>query len=267
MNNMVFGKYLPYDSIIHKLDPRAKILCMMLMLVSIFIPSGWYGYLFLAIVIAIVIKMSKVPFKIIAKTFKPMLFMLTFLLIINVLTKKDGITLLTIGTFELHLGAIIDTLYIAVRLILMIMITTTLTATTKPLELTLGLEYLLKPFGRIGLPYHEISMMISIALRFIPTIIEEAMRIMNAQKSRGVDFEEGKLKEKIGAILSLIVPLFSTAFIRADDLALAMEARGYVPGAERTRYKVLKYVLRDYMLFLGSFICIGINVLIAIIIK
>lgn len=267
MNTIVFGKYLPYDSIIHKLDPRAKILCMMLMLVCIFIPSGWYGYLFLALVITLVIKLSKVPPKIIIKTFKPMLFMLFFLLVINVLTNKKGDVWLAIGTFTICSAAIIDTLYIAVRLILMIMITTTLTATTKPLELTLGLEYLLRPFGKIGLPYHEISMMISIALRFIPTIIEEAMRIMNAQKSRGVDFDEGKMREKIGAILSLIVPLFSTAFIRADDLALAMEARGYVPGAKRTRYKILKYETRDYMLFVCSILCVAINTAIAILVK
>ena len=146
----------------------------------------------------------------------------------------------------------------------MIMITTVLTVTTKPLDLTLGIEYLLKPFKKIGVPSHEIAMMISIALRFIPTIIEETMRIMNSQKSRGVDFEEGKLKEKIMAIVSLIVPLFSVAFQRADDLANAMEARGYNPSGTRTRYKQLKYEMRDVILIAGAIIILVMMIMLAI---
>ena len=144
------------------------------------------------------------------------------------------------------------------------MITTVLTVTTKPLDLTLGIEYLLKPFKKIGVPSHEIAMMISIALRFIPTIIEETMRIMNSQKSRGVDFEEGKLKEKIMAIVSLIVPLFSVAFQRADDLANAMEARGYNPSGTRTRYKQLKYEMRDVILIAGAIIILVMMIMLAI---
>ena len=149
-------------------------------------------------------------------------------------------------------GAIAQTLYIVVRLALMIMITTILTATTKPLELTLGIEDLLKPFQVIHVPAHEIAMMISIALRFIPTLIEETQRIMKAQASRGVDMEEGSLMEKVKAILSLIVPLFVSAFQRAEDLAYAMEARGYIPNRMRTRYKQLKMEGRDYVLLSAS---------------
>jgi energy-coupling factor transport system permease protein len=145
-----------------------------------------------------------------------------------------------------------QTLYIVVRLLLMIMITTCLTATTKPLDMTLGIEDLLQPFEKIGVPSHEIAMLISIALRFIPDLIDETGRIMKAQESRGVDLKEGKLMEKIMAILSLIVPLFVSAFQRAEDLANAMEARGYAPGEKRTRYKVLKMHLRDYLLLAGS---------------
>ena len=136
----------------------------------------------------------------------------------------------------------------------MIMITTCLTATTKPLEMTLGIEDLLKPFHKIGVPSHEIAMLISIALRFIPDLIDETQRIMKAQESRGVDLKEGKFKEKIMAILSLIVPLFVSAFQRAEDLANAMEARGYVPGEDRTRYKVLKMHSRDYILLICAFL-------------
>ncbi len=266
MNNIVFGKYIPLDTPIHRLDPRAKILAMLIALVAIFIPAGWYGYGIIAVVILFVIYLSKIKLKVIFKAFKPMIFMMCFLLIINVLSVKEGALLLDLGFLEIYSKAIIDTLYIIVRLLLMIMITTILTMTTKPLDLTLGIEYLLTPFKKIGVPAHEIAMIISIALRFIPTIIEETMRIMNSQKSRGVDFEEGKLKEKISAIISLIVPLFSVSLLRADELANAMEARGYVPQAPRTRYRRLKYERRDLILVIGAFLLLALMITLAIVI-
>ena len=208
MGNFVLGKYLPYDSVIHKMDPRAKIMAMLLVLISIFIPAGYLGYVVLGTVIVATVLMAKLSLKFVWISMKPMLFMLCFLLVINALTIKTGTALFTIGSFVIYEGALFQTVYIAVRLMLMIMVTTCLTATTKPLDLTLGIEDLLKPFKKIGVPAHEIAMMISIALRFIPTLIEETERIMKAQASRGVDLQEGKLKEKIMAILSLIVPLF-----------------------------------------------------------
>ena len=266
MNNIVFGKYIPLDTPIHRLDPRAKILAMLIALVAIFIPAGWYGYGIIAVVILFVIYLSKIKLKVIFKAFKPMIFMMCFLLVINVLSVKEGALLLDLGFLEIYSKAIIDTLYIIVRLLLMIMITTILTMTTKPLALTLGIEYLLTPFKKIGVPAHEIAMIISIALRFIPTIIEETMRIMNSQKSRGVDFEEGKLKEKISAIISLIVPLFSVSLLRADELANAMEARGYVPQAPRTRYRRLKYERRDLILVIGAFLLLALMITLAIVI-
>ena len=266
MNNIVFGKYIPLDTPIHRLDPRAKILAMLIALVAIFIPAGWYGYGIIAVVILFVIYLSKIKLKVIFKAFKPMIFMMCFLLVINVLSVKEGTLLLDLGFLEIYSKAIIDTLYIIVRLLLMIMITTILTMTTKPLDLTLGIEYLLTPFKKIGVPAHEIAMIISIALRFIPTIIEETMRIMNSQKSRGVDFEEGKLKEKISAIISLIVPLFSVSLLRADELANAMEARGYVPQAPRTRYRRLKYERRDFILVIGAFLLLALMITLAIVI-
>lgn len=266
MNNIVFGKYIPLDTPIHRLDPRAKILAMLIALVAIFIPAGWYGYGIIAVVILFVIYLSKIKLKVIFKAFKPMIFMMCFLLVINVLSVKEGTLLLDLGFLEIYSKAIIDTLYIIVRLLLMIMITTILTMTTKPLDLTLGIEYLLTPFKKIGVPAHEIAMIISIALRFIPTIIEETVRIMNSQKSRGVDFEEGKLKEKISAIISLIVPLFSVSLLRADELANAMEARGYVPQAPRTRYRRLKYERRDLILVIGAFLLLALMITLAIVI-
>lgn len=258
MNNLVFGKYLPLDTPIHHLDPRTKLLAVFLLLISIFVPNSWYAYGFLFIFLLVIVLLSGLKPKLLIKSFKPMLFMMVFLLAVNCLTVKSGDVLITLGSFEIYSDAVFNTLFIVVRLFLMIMTTSCLTATTKPLDLTLGLESMFKPLKKIGFPAHEVAMMISIALRFIPTIIEETMRIMDSQKSRGVDFDEGKLKEKIRAILSLIVPLFSVAFQRAYELADAMEARGYIPGKERTRYRVLRYTASDYICML---VCLMITVL------
>lgn len=260
MNNLVLGKYIPLDSIIHRLDPRSKLVALILMIVAIFVPKSWYVFLLIGIILIIEILLAKLNFKYVISSVKPMIFMMIFLLIINVLTLKTGDLLIQLGPVEIYSDAIFNTLFVVVRLLLMIMLTTTLTATTKPLDLTLGIERLLKPLQIIHFPTHEIAMMISIALRFIPTIIEETMRIMNAQKSRGVDFENGKLSEKIAAILSLIIPLFSVAFERAYELADAMEARGYVPGAERTRYHVLSFAARDYIYLFLNFVVMALSI-------
>lgn len=248
MNNIALGKYLPLNSIIHQMDPRAKMGAMLLMMVAIFIPAGYIGYLIIGAVVVATALLAKLKISFLWRAMKPMLFMLVFLLIINLLVIKEGEAFLTIFGISFYSEAIFQTLYIVIRLALMIMITTILTATTKPLELTLGIEDLLKPFQVLHVPAHEIAMMISIALRFIPTLIEETQRIMKAQASRGVDMDEGSLMEKVKAILSLIVPLFVSSFQRAEDLAYAMEARGYIPNRTRTRYKQLKMQGIDYVL-------------------
>ena len=251
MDNIALGRYLPLDSWMHRIDPRFKIVGMLLMLVSIFIPSGWVGYGLLVVVVIIALAISKIPLNYIVKSFKPMLFMMTFLLVINILVIRTGRVLIDLGWFKVYSNALSQTAYIGIRLLLMIIVTTILTATTKPLDMTLGIEDLLKPLKRFGVPAHEIAMMISIALRFIPTLIDETTRIMKAQSSRGVDFQESSIKERVMGILSLIVPLFVSAFQRAEDLADAMEARGYSPGRPRTRYKQLKIMPHDYV-FLTS---------------
>ncbi len=265
MNNVALGQYMPLDSVVHKMDPRSKIMIMLFLMVAIFIPAGVLGYVIIGIFILLSLYLSKLNIKYALRTMKPMLWMMAFLLVINLLVIKTGTPLFSIKGFIIYSDAVNQTLYIVVRLMLMVIITTVLTATTKPLDLTLGIEKLLKPFEKIGVPAHIIAMMISIALRFIPTLIEETQRIMNAQASRGVDLENGSIKEKIMAILSLIVPLFVSAFDRADQLANAMEARGYDPSRKRTRYKVLKMQTIDYASMLLSVVvlcaCIGIWVL------
>lgn len=248
MKNFALGRYVPLDTPIHKLDPRAKIMAMLILLIGIFIPAGFIGYAVIALVACSGILIAGLSVNFIWRSMKPMLIMLIFLSIINTFVIKTGTLLFTFWIFTVYSGAVMQTAYIVVRLMLMIMITTLLTATTKPLEMTLGIEELLKPFEKFKVPAHEIAMMISIALRFIPTLIEETERIMRAQQSRGVDLQEGKLKEKIMAVLSLIVPLFVSAFQRAEDLANAMEARGYNPGWPRTRYKKLRMTGKDWAL-------------------
>ena len=260
MNNLVFGKYIPVDSVIHRLDPRAKLIALFIIIFAIFIPHNWYVYGIIALAIIVALILTKIGIKMILQSFKPMVFMMLFLFVVNVLTIKTGDVLFTIGKVEIYYDAVFNTLYTIVRLLLMICVTTLLTATTKPLDLTLGIEWLLKPFELVKLPTHEIAMMVSIALRFIPTIIEETQRIMNAQKSRGVDFENGSLSQKIVSILSLIVPLFSVAFERAYELADAMEARAYVPGAKRTRYHVLKFRFIDFVYILICLLILAISI-------
>lgn len=257
MNNIALGRYIPLNSPIHHLDPRTKIIGLIFMMIAIFIPAGWYGYLLIGAAVLLLTLLAKLKLTFLWRSMKPMLFMLVFLLFINLLIVREGEVWFTIGSFAIYSEAVFQTLYIVVRLMLMIVLTTVLTATTKPLELTLGIEDLLTPLKVIHVPAHEIAMMISIALRFIPTLIEETQRIMKAQASRGVDLEEGSLKEKVMAILSLIVPLFVSAFQHADDLANAMEARGYVPDQTRTRYKQLIMRGADYLTLGVSVLLVG----------
>lgn len=246
MNNIALGRYIPMNSIANRMDPRAKIGILLIIMIAIFIPAGFWGYLPIAAFVVLALWASKLKLSFAMRSVKPMLFMMVFLLVINIFVMKTGTLLFKMGWFTIYSDALVQTAYIVIRLTLMIILTTILTATTKPLELTLGIEKLLKPFDAIGLPSHIIAMMISIALRFIPTLIEETNRIMNAQASRGVDLQNGTLKEKIKAVLSLIVPLFVSAFDRADQLANAMEARGYDPNRPRTRYQTLHMGSADY---------------------
>ena len=264
MKNFTLGRYMPIDSIMHTLDPRAKIVSMFLLMIAIFIPAGFVGYITIGLVIVLAIYASKLSLRFMWNALKPIYFMLTFLLIINILVVKSGDPLFTVFGFTIYTNAIMQTLYIAIRLIYMILITTLLTATTKPMDMTTGLEDLMVPLKKLHVPAHEIAMIISIALRFIPTLIEETQRIIKAQSSRGVDLQEGKLMEKIMAVLSFIVALFVSAYQRAEDLANGMEARGDIPDRKRTRYKQLHIHFRDVCVLLLWAIVIAISIRIAI---
>lgn len=260
--NMTIGRYLPLDSWMHKRDPRIKLVSMILLIIAVFVDIGFIGYGIIGAFLILALFVSKVSFKMILSSMRAMLFMMVFLLIINIFVIKTGNLWFSIGFIDVYEGAISQTLYIFVRLLIMISITTILTVSTKPMDLTIAIEDLLAPLKVFKVPSHEIAMIISIALRFIPTLIDEANRIMKAQASRGVDFDEGSLKEKIMSILALIIPLFASSFQRAEELADAMEARGYVPGDNRTRYRVFKINAQDFVL-LG----ISLSILIGFIIK
>lgn len=265
MKNLSLGRYIPNNTFIHRLDPRTKIIAMILMLVIVFMEIGFLGYFIFGIFLLILLKISKVSLKTLLRLIKNMWIMFLFLFIINIISFQRGTLIWDLGFFKLYDSGIYQTLYIIIRLVIMLSITTILTSSTKPLDMTYGLEYLMTPLKVIKFPTHEIAMIISIALRFIPTLLDETERIMKAQASRGSILSEGKLKDKIPAIISLIIPLFFSAFKRSDELADAMEARGYDPSSKRTRYRLLKFGGNDFaaftliLLLTAGFVYLSIN--------
>jgi energy-coupling factor transport system permease protein len=252
MKGLTLGRYAPFNSFVHRLDPRSKLLILVLMMVAVF-----YGYSsqvmtfvmggILLLLILVILLISRISIRQLFSSLRALWIMIIILLLINVLVPPIGASKVafSIGSFNIFWESILQSAKIILRLVMMISLTLILTATTKPLDLTYALEWYMYPLKLIKFPTHEIAMTISIALRFIPTLLDETMRIMNAQASRGVDFEHGKIKEKIKAILSLIVPLFMSAFQRSEELANAMEARGYNPRAKRTRYRNLHWGVGD----------------------
>lgn len=260
--NITIGRYLPLNSWMHKRDPRIKLISMIILIIAVFIDIGFLGYAIIGAFLILALLVSKVSIKMILKSMRAMLFMMVFLFLINIFVVKTGDVWVNLGFLTIYEGAVLQTLYIFVRLLIMVSITTILTVSTKPMDLTMAIEDLLAPLKVFKVPSHEIAMIISIALRFIPTLIDEANRIMKAQASRGVDFEEGTIKEKISSILALIIPLFASSFQRAEELADAMEARGYVPGEERTRYRIFKINGQDILL-----LTLSITILVSFILK
>lgn len=264
ISNISFGRYLPYNSIIHRLDPRFKLLSLILIISSIFITTGFTGYMVLAVIILTLFFLSKLKLNLLWRLFKHILFIFIILLIFNFFfivkpMSYDPQGWKTVGyiywtpKFKIMViswKGILSALYIGFRIYLMILVTAILTSTTKPLDLTLALEDLLMPLKLIRIPVHIISLIISIALRLIPTLIEEALRIMKAQASRGVDFKNGHFKEKIKSIVSLIIPLIVSAFQKAEDLGDAMGARGYDPEGKRTRFRQYKITIIDIIFLL-----------------
>lgn len=257
MTSVTFGRYVPYNSFVHRLDPRSKFLFLIMLMVVVFMPFNvWSTSLIFSltylIIFLIIMAISHVSFLQLLKSLKAMWFLVIFLMIVYILIPNPNYTMpaFDINGYVIYWDGFYQSAYIILRLILMISITMVLTASTKPLDLTYALEWYMTPLKVVRFPVHIIAMMISIALRFIPTILDETQRIMKAQESRGVDFSHGGLIKRIKAIISLIIPLFASAFERSDQLADAMEARGYDPYAKRTRFQQLHFHWSDLIAFI-----------------
>ena len=245
IRDITIGQYYPAESRIHRLDPRVKIVCTLLFLVSLFIQNSVLGYGLATIFLVCVIRISRVPFKFIVKGLKPVVILLLFTVVMNLFLTRGGETLVHFWIFTITESGLRTSVLMAVRLIYLVIGSSLMTFTTSPNGLTDGLEKLLHPLNRVNVPVHEVAMMMSIALRFIPILLEETDKIMKAQMARGADFESGNIIQRAKAMIPILVPLFVSAFRRANDLAMAMEARCYHGGEGRTKMKPLKYRARD----------------------
>lgn len=244
IRDITLGQYYPGNSYIHKLDPRVKIMATLLYIVSLFVVDDFWGFAIAFVGLAAVITVSKVPLKFILRGLKPVFLIITFTFVLNLFMIK-GEVLVSMGFLSISREGLRTAVFMAVRLILLIIGSSLLTLTTKPISLTDGIEALLSPFKKVGLPAHELAMMMTLALRFIPTLLEETDKIMKAQQARGADFESGNIIRRAKALVPILVPLFISAFRIAQDLAMAMEARCYGGNIKRTRMNGMKLHLRD----------------------
>jgi len=239
LKNITLGQYYPADTPIHKLDPRTKMIILAALLVTIFVVDTFYAFIALAVFLAVVTAVSQVGFKTVLKGIRPLMFIIVFTFILNMFFYTGDDPIWEWGIIKISAEGILKAVFIAIRLVLLVIATSLLTLTTSPMQITDGLEILCGPLKKIRVPVHEMAMMMSIAMRFIPTLIDETDRIMKAQTARGAEFDSGNIFKKAKRLIPLLVPLFVGAFKRADELALAMESRCYKGGEGRTRMNVL----------------------------
>ncbi|MFC0234533.1 energy-coupling factor transporter transmembrane component T family protein [Vagococcus entomophilus] len=245
MNKLLLGRYIPGDSFVHHLDPRAKLLASFYFIGIIFLCNNIASYFCMFAFTILAIALSKVSVSFFLKGVRPLIWLILFTVILQVFFTKGGETYFEWGIFSLTSLGVQNGIFIFCRFVLIIFMSTLLTLTTPPLSLSDAIESLLQPLKRVKFPAHEVSLMLSIALRFVPTLMDETEKIMNAQRARGVEFNEGSIMQKMRAIIPLLIPLFVSSFNRAEDLALAMEARGYQGGEGRTKYRVLHWQMKD----------------------
>ncbi len=250
IRDITIGQYYPAKSVVHRLDPRVKLICTLLYLISLFLFSSIPGYLVATVFLICVIHISKVPFSYIVKGLKPVIMLLMITVLFNLFLTRQGDVLFHAWIFTITEGGLRTAVYMAIRLVYLIIGSSLMTFTTTPNELTDGIEAVLHPLNKIQVPVHEIAMMMSIALRFIPILLEETDKIMKAQLARGADFESGNILQRAKSMVPILVPLFVSAFRRANDLAMAMEARCYRGGDGRTKMKPLRYKSRDYAAYI-----------------
>ena len=247
LKDITLGQYFPGDTVAHRLDARTKILLVMLYIIALFCAKSLTAYALLAAVLAVCVRVSRVGLRSLVRGLKPVLFIIVFTALLNLFFTPGERYVLEWGFLRVSDTGLRNAVFMVLRIMLLIMGTFLMTYTTSPISLTDGLERLLNWMKRLHVPVHELAMMMSIALRFIPTLIEETDKIMSAQKARGADFESGGLIQKAKALIPILVPLFISAFRRADELATAMECRCYHGGEGRTKLRVLRYEARDYV--------------------
>lgn len=241
LDKLLLGRYLQGDSFIHRLDPRTKFLATFLFIIIVFLANNWLTYFILAIFTMIALLASKIPMSFFWNGVKPLLWVILFTVVLQMVFTTGGEVYVEWAFIKITSYGVINAIFIFLRFMFIIFISTLMTLTTPPLQIADAMESIMKPLGKIGVPVHEIALMLSIALRFVPTLMDEAQKIMNAQRARGVDFGEGNLFEQMKAIIPILIPLFVSSFNRAEDLATAMEARGYQGGTGRSKYRVLTY--------------------------
>jgi energy-coupling factor transport system permease protein len=248
--NITIGQYYPVDSAIHRLDARTKISVTMLYILGLFLAKGIVGYAVAIILLAVSVYMSNVPFRLMLKGLKGIIAIILFTVVLNLFFTTQGEIIFKLGFVRITDTAVVLSAKMAVRLVMLVIASSIMTLTTSPIELTVGMEQLLSPFKKIGVPAHEISMMMSIALRFIPTLLDELDKIKKAQMARGASFDSGNMLQRVKSLLPLLIPLFVSAFRRADELALAMEARCYRGDINRTRMNEPRLGINDVVTIL-----------------
>ena len=257
LNDITLGQYFPGDSTVHKLDPRMKIIIAIIYITAVFFASDIYTLLIIFIINIIIILLSEIPFIIILKALKPLIFIVAFTLIVNIFMSPGEVLLLELGFVKIYLDGVINALVMIIRIVSLVSVTSVfISYTTSPTMLTDALEQLLSPLKKIKIPVHEFVLMMTIALRMIPTLIDETDKIINAQKARGADFYSGNILKRAKALIPVLIPLIVSAFRRADELATAMECRCYRGGEGRTKMKRLRYSLKDLLAFVLSVVFI-----------
>lgn len=249
-NSLIIGQYVPTQSLIHRIDPRTKITIIFVYVIIVFFANNVLSYSLLTGFAILAILLTKIPIRLILKGLTPIWFLIIFTFILHMFVNKTGTVYFEIFGFQFYTGGLIQGFAISMRFFLLIIVTSLLTLTTTPMEITDALEMMLQPLKKVKFPIHELALMMSISLRFIPTLMQETDKISKAQASRGVDFRTGPFKERIKAIVPLLIPLFVSAFKRAEELAMAMEARGYNGGEGRTKLRALKLQKHDLYVFI-----------------
>ncbi|WP_164670704.1 energy-coupling factor transporter transmembrane component T family protein [Virgibacillus doumboii] len=248
-NSLIIGQYVPGESLVHRLDPRTKITIIFFFVLIVFFANNVLSYGILTVFALASTFTTRIPLHFIMKGLMPVWFLIVFTFILHLVVTKEGTVLFEVLGFSIYSGAIIQGFAISMRFFLLILVTSLLTLTTTPIEITDAIEDMLHPLKKIKFPVHELALMMSISLRFIPTLMQETEKISRAQSSRGVDFRTGPVKERIKAVVPLLVPLFVSAFKRAEELAMAMEARGYQGGEGRSKLRELKIDKRDIAIY------------------